>query len=71
MKNLWVVECCFWGGKNPVWDICDFTKFPYARTNFYKAHEFKRKIQQYLQKHGNRKWYKNRFRVSKYTKEVS
>ena len=60
MTRLWVIECRF---PDWIWEICNFTDWPYAYTNFYKAHSVKREMQQWLQTHGSRVWFKNRFRV--------
>lgn len=61
-ERLWIVEAKFEDG----WSICDFGLDMYASTNYYKAHRIKRKQQAYLQKHGSKEWYKNRFRVREY-----
>lgn len=58
--RLWVVMCKL---SNNKWEICDFTGFDYACTDYYHAHYFKRKLQEYLRKHGHYTWYKNRFKV--------
>ncbi len=63
MKRLWVIECQFNEGQ---WGICDFASRPYVSTNYLTAHIRKRDIQEYLQKHGSKLWYKNRFRVKEY-----
>ena len=64
MERLWIVEAHFkYGG----WCICDFGLQEYASTNYYEAHKIKRKQQAYLQKHGAKEWYKNKFRVREYT----
>ncbi|MGI9569504.1 MAG: hypothetical protein ACR2PH_07165 [Desulfobulbia bacterium] len=64
MDRLWVVEARF---KCGTWGICNFGLGEFASTNFYKAHEIKRKEQEYLQTHGSKEWYKNCFRVREYT----
>lgn len=65
MQRLWIVEAMFDGG---VWEICWFGLGVYQSTNFYKAHEIKRKQQKWLQEHGSDTWTKNRFRVVEYVR---
>lgn len=60
MSRLWVVVCRF---KNGEWDICNFTDFKYAHTNYFKAHSYKDLIQKYLQEYGSKGWTKKRFKV--------
>lgn len=60
---VWVVEAFF--KYDRIWEPCNFADMPYFSTNYYEAHELKRKIQTHLQVHGSKDWYKNRFRVSK------
>ena len=64
--RLWVVECLAIYGRQKEWNVCDFADRPCVSTNYYNAHAYKRIIQEYLQKHGNKHWYKNRFRVTEY-----
>ena len=66
MKRLWVVECQHYDGS---WDICDFTDFAFAFTNYYNAHKVKREIQIYLHREGSNSWTKKRFRVREYMRK--
>ena len=66
MNRLWIVEAKFSDG---IWEICDFGLKEYASTNFYKAHKIKSKQLKWLQKYGNRTWYKNTFRVREYVRK--
>lgn len=63
MDRLWIVEAKFIDG---TWGICDFGLKEYASTNYYEAHEIKRKQQAWLQENGAKEWYKNKFRVREY-----
>lgn len=64
MEKLYVVEANFSNGE---WGICNFAnKMEYCSTNYFAAHKLKRELQKYLQAHGNKKWYKRCFRVTKY-----
>ena len=58
-SRLWVVICQRAGE----WVICDFVDNTFAHTNYYKAHRHKKAIQEYLQKHRNKEWTKNKFKV--------
>lgn len=62
MNKLWVVEVKY---IDDTWGICDFGLNEYSSTDYYKAHEMKRKQQKHLQTR-NKTWYKNCFRVRKY-----
>ena len=59
-KRIWVVICQFPDG---LWEVCDFGNAQYATTNFHKAHKFKRNLQEYLQAHGSKQWFKRCFKV--------
>jgi len=63
-RRCWVVECRFRNSYD--WGICDFTGVSPMSTNYYEAHDLKRRIQKYLQGFGSKEWYKNRFRVVEY-----
>ena len=63
MSRLWIVEAQFRDG---MWEICWFGVGKFASTDLYEAHKIKREQQEYLQKKGNKTWYKNQFRVREY-----
>ena len=63
MERIWVVEAKFLCG---TWGVCSFGLGEFASDNYYTAHEIKRKQQNWLQEHGGKSWYKNRFRVREY-----
>ncbi len=65
-ERLWIVEARFMDG---LWDICNFGLKKYASTNYLKAHKIRKEQQKWLQKHGNKLWTPNKFRVVEYIKK--
>ncbi len=69
-QRLWIVEARYKSGE---WDICDFTSLFYAHTNYFYAHDLKRKIIDYCVKFSGARrdknayvWLKEDFRVREY-----
>lgn len=59
MQRVWVVESRFLDG---TWDVCDFTEQPFSSTNYFDAHELKRRAFDHCYLVSNI-WKKSDFRV--------